>query len=528
MIADELQRIPMSPFLTATLTRAADYATAQSHREVTLEHLLLALIEDPEASIVLKASDIDLHRLAAEVSDFIGRNEDRIGSESEMPGISSDLRRILEAAAMAAQQGRRREINGAIVLAAIVGDGKSAAAQLLRNQGLTFEAAIRALQRANAEAPPAPQPPALDHAPPRAEPPAKKQRPPIEHLEPAPAYPIEEAHPEPSLADDYAPEPYPMPEEPAPSLDLGEAVPQRWAPPPEPRATPTINTPPRPPMTRTPPPVMTPPFGSRHGQMRDAESSSAPATEAPVARPAPAPAPPPAPAPWSDTNDPFMPAPAGYAPPQAPAPAPAQRGGERSRAPSPSGSTGPFGNTWPLVEQGQLVENIPRRMRAGLPVVVEARIARSDVKALAENLQGGGNAVRHEIVVTKAMSVRLRAPDGGFWIEPRSPETQWIENILGLGTDDYASWRWTVTARERGRRQLQLIVSARTVGSDGLAAETALPDQVIDVRVGINYTATAQKWLGWTAAAVAGGLFARFGETIFETAQVVATRVLGG
>ena len=62
--------------------------------------------------------------------------------------FSSDLKRVLEAAAAAAQQGRRREINGAIVLAAIVGDGKSTAAHLLRNQGLTFEEAIRALQRA--------------------------------------------------------------------------------------------------------------------------------------------------------------------------------------------------------------------------------------------------------------------------------------------------------------------------------------------------------------------------------------------
>ena len=40
----------------------------------------------------------------------------------------------------------------AIVLAAIVGDGKSAAAGLLKGLGLTFEGAIRALQRANAEA----------------------------------------------------------------------------------------------------------------------------------------------------------------------------------------------------------------------------------------------------------------------------------------------------------------------------------------------------------------------------------------
>ncbi len=56
---------------------------------------------------------------------------------------------------------------------------------------------------------------------------------------------------------------------------------------------------------------------------------------------------------------------------------------------------------WPLIEQGQLVENIPRHMRVGLPTVVEARIARADIKALAEGLQGGGAAFRHDVVVDK-------------------------------------------------------------------------------------------------------------------------------
>jgi neural Wiskott-Aldrich syndrome protein len=167
-------------------------------------------------------------------------------------------------------------------------------------------------------------------------------------------------------------------------------------------------------------------------------------------------------------------------------------------------------------------------MRTGLPVVVEARIARADVKALAEGLQGGGAAYRHEVVVTKAMSVRLRAPEGGFWIEPRSPETQWIENVLGLPADDFASWRWTVTPRERGKRQLQLIISARTVGGDGLTAETALPDQVIDVKVGINYGRTAARWLGWAAAAVIGGVFARFGDGAFDTARALLTKIMAG
>jgi hypothetical protein len=170
----------------------------------------------------------------------------------------------------------------------------------------------------------------------------------------------------------------------------------------------------------------------------------------------------------------------------------------------------------PRTEIGQLVENIPRSMRVAVPALIEVRIARADVQALAEGLQGGGAAYHHEVTVTKAMSVRLRAPDGGFFIETASPETQWIEKAMLLSADDFASWRWHVTPRDKGRRRLQLIISARTVSADGLAAETALPDQVITVRVRTNYGQSARRWVGWVIAAVAGGLLAKFGEGAFE------------
>lgn len=169
----------------------------------------------------------------------------------------------------------------------------------------------------------------------------------------------------------------------------------------------------------------------------------------------------------------------------------------------------------PRAEIGQLVENIPRSMRVAVPAMIEVRVARADVRALAEGLQGGGAAYQHEVTVTKAMSVRLRAPDGGFFIETASPETQWIEKAMLMSSDDFASWRWHVTPRDAGRKRLQLIISARTVSTDGLAAETALPDQVITVRVRTNYGQVASRWIGWSIAAVIGGLLAKFGEGAF-------------
>lgn len=192
---------------------------------------------------------------------------------------------------------------------------------------------------------------------------------------------------------------------------------------------------------------------------------------------------------------------------------PPQGGPPRSVPPGAQRPRRPARNVW--VAAGQFVENIPRKMRVGVSMVVEARIGRREVKAIAEGMDGGAAIVRHEITVTKAMSVRLRSPDGGFFIESASPETQWIEGAPGFDAD-YASWRWTITPRDRGKRRLQLLVSARTVGDDGLTAETALPDQVIDVKVTVNYAKTAARWAGWMTAAVAGGVLARFGEGLLE------------
>lgn len=148
---DEFGSLPTSPTLAGSLARAADYAREQAHAEVALEHLLLALTEDTDAQRILSASDIEIARLKSDVSSHIGLIEHRLPPGTNASSVvSEDVKRILKGAA-AASRGRRREIDGAIVLAAIVGDGNSSAAHILSGQGLTFDAAIRALQVAQNE-----------------------------------------------------------------------------------------------------------------------------------------------------------------------------------------------------------------------------------------------------------------------------------------------------------------------------------------------------------------------------------------
>jgi hypothetical protein len=560
MIVDDLGRIPMSQHLAATLARAASYADAQQHPEVTLEHLLLALAEDADAAGVLRSSNIDLARLAGEVSTHIGQIEARRDPNGPAQVlISHDLKRILEAAAAAARQGRRAEINGAIVLAAIVGDGKSTAAHLLRVQGLTFEQAIRALQRA-VSAPPRPDP--VPHAPPSQVPPGAQQG----STEDILANARERVQSRSGQGQPNQGHPGPSVQQGAPSV----AQPAPMLPPTFQQPASSYAEPPSPPR---------PEFRTEQQQRDPARSPIAPhwepantlpplqQREGPVTQPsvrtAPPPGPPQQPLPYQmppqqRTQPPGLPpAPrqggpmqGGMMPPQpmpqgGPPPSLGQPQGRgqppvssQQRPPQggPSGPGGPPpqqrqragapGNV--RVASGQLVENIPRKMRIGVSMVVEARVARSEVKAIAEGLQGGGAVYRHEVTVTKAMSVRLRSPDGGFFIETSSPETQWIENVLGMMADDFASWRWTITPRDRGKQRLQLLISARTVGADGLTAETALPDQVIEVKVSVNYAKTAARWAGWMTAAVAGGVLARFGEGLFEPLIALVRGSSGG
>ncbi len=559
----DFSQIPMSQNLAATLARASDAANAIGSPEVGLEHVLLALCHDPDAEAVLMASRVDVGRLQAETAQYLGAQPNQPANGAL--GVAPALTRILEAAAAAARGSRRRDINGAIVLAAIVGDGKSVAAQILQAYGLTFDEAIRALQAALAPPPrdaipdmrpaddvlararervqsrsapslrdimsdaprpalppPAPSSVAADgpHLPPQdydvsheaasaapVAPPEAAAAEPVPLPEPlAPAPMPETANPVPSAGYSY-PTGQPMPP-PAP-------VPMR-GPPPHPESERSISLDLSRPAPIAMPPPIPPPF-PQHGAPQGFPPAHPPAYPQHGGY-APMGAPPMQQAPQYGGN------PYGQmAPPPAPSmqmPAP----GARTGAPPDAARPDPIRKQRAKAEPGQLAENIPRGMRVGVTERVEIRIAKASVKALTEGLDGGGVAWRHEVTVTQAMSVRLRAPDGGFFIETVSPETQWIENQLGFASDDFASWRFLITPQTRGWANLQIVVSARTIGADGMAAETALPDQVVEVKVRTNYKRTFMRWSGWVLAAIAGGALAKFGEGGLSLAVSVITK----
>jgi hypothetical protein len=236
------------------------------------------------------------------------------------------------------------------------------------------------------------------------------------------------------------------------------------------------------------------PSASRLEEMR--VRTGADRSRAPL--PAPVPAPPPPAVLDKKARRGGKPAPAAApAPAQAKAPGPDRQRGRQRRPMRPQ-----------EVLIGKLVENIPRRMRAAVAESVEVRISREETQVLARGMDGRAEPVRHDLMVTQTMSVALRAPDGGFTIEPLSPETQWIFDRPETAeeAETYGRWRWVVTPHERGQRRLQVVVAARSIDQHGMVADTPLPDQVITIRVRTNYLRSLSRGLQWIALMLIGGV----------------------
>jgi len=165
-------------------------------------------------------------------------------------------------------------------------------------------------------------------------------------------------------------------------------------------------------------------------------------------------------------------------------------------------------------------------MKVGVIESFEVRIARDDVLDAGRGLAGRGTPHQHALLITRAMNVRLQGEPGRFYIEASSPETQWTGSRNEHLTSDYAVWRFTVIPQRRGPADLTLVVSSRTIGSDGVVADTSLPDQKITVRVSANVTRGAKRWLGWAAVAILGAALGKLGERLWEPALALVRQFL--
>ncbi|MGQ0595313.1 MAG: ATP-dependent Clp protease ATP-binding subunit ClpA [Gammaproteobacteria bacterium] len=128
----------LSKELEVTLNRAFKEARAQRHEFITIEHLLLALLDNGEASKVLRACGADLQQLRKELASFIRETAPLLpllDHRDTQPTLG--FQRVLQRAVFHVQSAGRKEVTGANVLVAIFGERESQAVYLLNKQNIT-------------------------------------------------------------------------------------------------------------------------------------------------------------------------------------------------------------------------------------------------------------------------------------------------------------------------------------------------------------------------------------------------------
>jgi len=127
----------LSKELEVTLNLAFKAAREQRHEFMTVEHLLLGLLDNPTAAKVLRACGADLNQLRRQLVDFIRDNAPVLPEDDDrdtQPTLG--FQRVLQRAVFHVQSSGKKEVTGANVLVAIFGERESQAVYLLNQQNI--------------------------------------------------------------------------------------------------------------------------------------------------------------------------------------------------------------------------------------------------------------------------------------------------------------------------------------------------------------------------------------------------------
>ena len=129
MIAQELE---------VSLHMAFMEARQKRHELITVEHLLLAMIDNPTAAEVLRACGATLETLRTELSQYIEEHTPTVGGQEDVDTQPTlGFQRVIQRAMLHVQSSGKKEVTGANVLVAIFGEKDSHAVFFLHQQGIT-------------------------------------------------------------------------------------------------------------------------------------------------------------------------------------------------------------------------------------------------------------------------------------------------------------------------------------------------------------------------------------------------------
>ena len=129
----------LSKDLESTLNLAFHTARSKRHEFMTVEHLLLALLDNEAAREVLVACDCDFEKMAKELADYIDANMPLLpeGDDERETQPTLGFQRVLQRAVFHVQSSGKREVGGANVLVAIFSEQESHAVFVLEQQDIS-------------------------------------------------------------------------------------------------------------------------------------------------------------------------------------------------------------------------------------------------------------------------------------------------------------------------------------------------------------------------------------------------------
>src|SRR5215471_17478930 len=129
MIAQELE---------VSLHMAFVEARQKQHEFITVEHLLLAMLDNPSPAEVLKACGVDLDELRGVLTDFISEHTPRLSPHSDADTQPTQgFQRVIQNAILHVQSAGKKEVTGADVLVATFNEKQSHAVYFLNQRGIT-------------------------------------------------------------------------------------------------------------------------------------------------------------------------------------------------------------------------------------------------------------------------------------------------------------------------------------------------------------------------------------------------------
>ena len=124
--------------LETTLHKALEAASSRRHEYATLEHLLLALIDDEHASKVMQSCNVDTAELTATVKHYLDTELEALKVDAATdPSPTSGFQRVVQRAILHVQSSGRDEVTGANVLVALFSERESYAVYFLQQQDMS-------------------------------------------------------------------------------------------------------------------------------------------------------------------------------------------------------------------------------------------------------------------------------------------------------------------------------------------------------------------------------------------------------